>query len=58
VTQNTDSALRQPTKFGVTLPKIRHTRRKFPKILPFLHLQRRFGPDVTHFTFGTGRRDP
>jgi hypothetical protein len=29
VTQNTDSALRQPTKFGVTLPKIRHTRRKF-----------------------------
>jgi hypothetical protein len=26
--------------------------------LPFLHLQERFGPDVTDFTFGTGRRDP
>jgi hypothetical protein len=24
----------------------------------FLHLQERFGPDVTNFTFGTGRRDP
>jgi hypothetical protein len=25
---------------------------------PSLHLRGRFGPDVTHFTFGTGRRDP
>jgi hypothetical protein len=58
VTQNTDSALRQPMKFGVTPPKIRHSRRKFSKILPFLHLWGRFGPDVTHFTFGTGCRDP
>jgi hypothetical protein len=32
--------------------KIRHSRQKISKILPFLHLQGRFG------TFGTGRRDP
>jgi hypothetical protein len=57
VTQNTDSALRQPTKFGVTLPKIWHTRWKFSKILPFLHPRERFGPDVMHFTFGTGCHD-
>jgi hypothetical protein len=58
VTQNTDSALRQPTNFGVTPPKIPHSRWKITKILPLLHLQGRFGPSVTHFTFGTGRRDP
>jgi hypothetical protein len=28
------------------------------KISPFLHLRGRFGPDVTHFTFGTRRCDP
>jgi hypothetical protein len=57
-TQNTNSAIRQPTNFDVTPPKIRHSKRKISKILPFLHLQGRFGPNVTYFTFGTGCRGP
>jgi hypothetical protein len=31
---------------------------KYFQILPFLHLQGKFGPNVTHFAFGTGCRDP
>jgi hypothetical protein len=35
VTQNTDSALRQPTKFSVTPPKVWHSRQKFQKFCLF-----------------------
>jgi hypothetical protein len=45
-------------KFGVTPTKFRNSRRKFSKIVPFSHLQEEFGPDVTDFAFGSGRRDP
>jgi hypothetical protein len=59
-TQNTNSAIRQPTNFDVTPPKIWHSRRKISKILPFLHLQGRFGPNVSgilHLALGAVAHD-
>jgi hypothetical protein len=55
VTRDTDSALRQPTDFGVTPPKIRHSRRKISKILPFLH-KGDLAP-MSHIVLGAVTRD-